>query len=150
MKGKTRIWTGMALLFIGGMAVGFFGASYLIRKQVREFVVRGPGGMSSRVADHALEDIDLSEEQRNRIDEIMADVRPRMRELSDRFGESVRDLTEEQFERIRAVLDEEQVTAFDSRIDEMERRMDMIRDRRGRRLGRPPHGRRGHGEERPH
>jgi hypothetical protein len=139
MKGKTRIWIGMVLLFISGIAIGFFGAGTLMRKNVRRFVDKGPAHMNARVVRHAIRGMELSEEQRAEIDSIVEDTTPELRRLSTSFADSLETVATGQFDRIRAVLDEEQVKVLEER---MQRFRDRFRRQRGERHGRRPGGRR--------
>jgi hypothetical protein len=140
MKGKTRIWIGMVLLFISGVAVGFVGSGLVLRKQVREFVERGPAHMNARIVNRALRDMDLTDEQRSEIDRIVEETSPEMRRFTIEFGDSIESMATAQFESIKAVLDEEQGRILDRRIEE-------IRERMKRRMGRPGH-RPGRGDHR--
>lgn len=145
MKGKTRIWIGMVLLFISGIAVGFFGSGLVIRKQVREFVQKGPAHMNSRVVRRAIHGMDLTDEQRAKIDAIVEEATPEMSRLSTEFGDSLETLATVQFDSIKTVLNEDQVKVLEERIIEIRKR--MMR-RGGKRGGRP--GRRDrHGEDPP-
>ena len=139
MKGKTRIWIGMVLLFISGVAVGFFGSGLVIRKHVRDFVQRGPAHMNARIVGHAIRGMELTGEQRAQIDKIVEETTPEMRRVSSEFSDSLETLATAQFEAIKAVLDEEQVKVLEKRIEE-------VRDRMKKRGGRP--GRRSGGRDR--
>ena len=140
MKGKTRIWIGMVLLFISGVAVGFFGSGLVIRKHVRDFVQRGPAHMNARVVGHAIRGMELTGEQRAQIEAIVEETAPEMKRMSSEFGDSLETLATAQFERIKAVLDEEQVKVLEKRMEEIRKRMrgrrgGMRGDRRGRKEG---------------
>jgi hypothetical protein len=135
MKGKTRIWIGMVLLFISGIAVGFFGAGMIIRKNVRRFVEKGPAHMNARVVRHAIRGMDLTEAQLAEIDSIVEETTPEMKRLSGEFGDSLETLATTQFDRIKAVLDEEQGMILQKRMVEIR---DRIRSRRGVPRGRRP------------
>jgi len=135
MKGKTRIWIGVVLLFISGMAVGFFGSGLLIKRQVREFVDRGPAHVNSRIVYRLLEDMDITEAQRAEIDSIVARTTPRMRRLSTEFADSMETLVTSQFDGIKAVLGDDKASILEKRIEEN-------RDRIKRGRGGPPHGHR--------
>ncbi len=137
MKGKTRIWIGMVLLFISGIAIGFFGSGLVIRKHVRDFVQRGPAHMNSRLVGHAIRGMDLTDEQQAKIDAIVEETMPEMKRMSSEFGDSLETLATIQFEAIKAVLDEEQVKVLEKRMEEIRKRMKgrrggMRGDRRGR------------------
>jgi hypothetical protein len=136
MKGKTRIWIGMILLFISGIAIGFFGSGLVIRKHVREFVEMGPAHMNARIVGRAIRGIDLTEEQRARIDTIVEETTPEMRRLSTEFGDSLESLATAQFDSIKTVLEEDQVKVLEQRILEIRKRMMKRGDRRGGRPGR--------------
>ena len=140
MKGKTRIWIGMVLLFMSGIAVGFFGSGMVLRKNVRSFVEKGPAHMNSRIVRRALRDMDLTEDQRAEIDRIVNETTPEMRRLSIAFGDTLETLATNQFDSIKAVLNEEQAEILDRRIEEFRAR---ILRRRGDRRGHGP-GRRDH------
>lgn len=138
MKGKTRIWIAMALLFASGVAVGFFGSGLLLRHRVSEFVGRGPSGMHARVVHRVMRDLDLTPGQRDEIDRILDETEPILREHAERFGDTMERTLDEQHDRIKAVLDEGQREIFDRRMEELQRRFEQMRDRR-----RPPRGHRG-------
>jgi hypothetical protein len=89
--------------------------------------------MNSRIVRRALRDMDLTEDQRAEIDRIVDKTTPEMRKLSIAFGDTLETLATDQFDSIKAVLDEEQAEVLDKRIEEFRARM--------RRRG----GRRGHG-----
>jgi Spy/CpxP family protein refolding chaperone len=88
--------------------------------------------------------MDLTDEQRAKIDAIVEETTPEMRRMSNEFGDSLETLATAQFESIKAVLDEEQVKVLEERMAEIRRRM---MERGGRRGGRP--GGRDHREEAP-
>ena len=134
MQGKTRIWIGMVLLFLSGIAVGFFGSGMIIRKHVREFVERGPAHMNARVVHHALRGMELTDEQRISVDIIIDETMPVMNRLSSEFGDSISAVAARQFDSIKVLLDEEQGKV-------LEKRMEKIREMMGKRRS----GRRGHG-----
>lgn len=137
MKGKTRIWIGMVLLFISGIAVGFFGSGLVIKKHVREFVQKGPAHMNARVVGRAIRGMDLTDEQRAEIEAIVENTTPEMRRLSTEFGDSLETLATTQFESIKALLDEEQGKVLEQRMEEIRKRMGKRRGgRRGHRPGR--------------
>ncbi len=134
MKGNTKIWIGMVLLFLSGIAVGFFGSGMIIRKHVREFVERGPAHMNARVVHHALRGMDLTDDQRIEVDRIIEETMPEMNRLSSEFGDSLETVATRQFDSIKALFDEEQVKVLEER---MEKIREMMKKRRS--------GRRGHG-----
>ncbi|MCK4550279.1 MAG: hypothetical protein KAU49_08905 [Candidatus Krumholzibacteria bacterium] len=135
MQGKTRIWIGMILLFISGIAVGFFGSGMIIRKHVREFVERGPAHMNARVVHHALRGMDLTDEQRTAVDDIIEETMPELTRLSSEFGDSIETAATRQFDSIKALLNEEQVKVLEDRIEEIR---EMMKKRRSGRRGRGP------------
>jgi len=128
MKGKTRIWIGMVLLFLSGIAVGFFGSGMIIRKHVREFVERGPAHMNARVV---LRGMELTDEQRTSVDDIIEETMPKMNRLSSEFGDSIETVAARQFDSIKALLDKEQVKVLEERMEEI--RETMKKRRSGRR-----------------
>ena len=131
MKGKTRIWIGMVLLFISGIAVGFFGSGLVMRKHVREFVQKGPSHMNARIVGRAIRGMDLTDEQRAKIDAIVEEASPEMRRLSSEFGDSLETLATTQFDNIKALLDEEQAKILEQRMEEIRKRIGKRRDGRG-------------------
>jgi hypothetical protein len=137
MKGKTRIWIGMVLLFASGIAVGFAGSGLILRRQVREFVARGPEHMNTRIVAHAIRGMELSEDQRAAIDSIVEETTPEMRKLSVEFGDTMETLATRQFDRIKEVLDEEQGEILEKRMERFRKRIE--RGRGGPRRPRPPH-----------
>ena len=139
MKGKTRIWIGMVLLFISGIAVGFFGSGLVIRKHVREFVQKGPAHMNARVVGRAIHGMDLTDEQRAKIDAIVEETTPEMSRLSTEFGDSLETIATVQFDSIKTVLDEDQVKVLEERIVEIRKRMMRRGGKRGGRPGRRDH-----------
>jgi hypothetical protein len=140
MQGKTRIWIGMVLLFLSGIAVGFFGSGLIIRKHVREFVERGPAHMNARVVHHALRGMDLTDEQRTEVERIIEETMPEMNRLSSEFGDSLETVAARQFNSIKTLLDEEQVKVLEERMEEIR---EMMKKRRsGRRGQRPGRGKR--------
>lgn len=145
MRGKARIWIAMALLFASGAAVGFFGSGLLLRQRVNAFVGRGPSGMHERIVGRALRDIELSPGQRREIDLILDETGPKLRALGEECRAAMDRTLEEQYERINAVLTDEQRPEFERRLDEMRRRREEMRERRrphrqGHRGGTPPEG----------
>lgn len=137
MKGKTRIWIGMVLLFISGIAVGFFGSGLVIKKHVREFVQKGPAHMNAHVVGRAIRGMDLTDEQRAKIEAIVENTTPEMRRLSTEFGDSLETLATVQFDSIKTVLDDHQIKVLEERIEEIRKRMGKRRGgRRGHRPGR--------------
>lgn len=135
MQGKTRIWIGMVLLFLSGIAVGFFGSGLIIRKHVKEFIERGPAHMNARVVHHALRGMDLTDEQRTEVDRIIEETMPEMNRMSSEFGDSLETVAARQFERIKALLNEEQVKVLEERMEEIR---EMMKKRRSGRRGRGP------------
>ena len=135
MQGKTRIWIGMVLLFISGIAVGFFGSGIIIKKHVREFVERGPAHMNARVVHHALRGMELTDEQRIAVDDIIEETMPEMNRLSSEFGDSIETLASKQFDNIKILLDEEQVKVLEERMEEIR---ETMKKRRSGRRGRGP------------
>ncbi len=135
MQGKTRIWIGMVLLFLSGIAVGFFGSGLIIRKHVKEFIERGPAHMNARVVHHALRGMDLTDEQHTEVDRIIEETMPEMNRLSSEFGDSLETAATRQFDRIKALLDEEQVKVLEERMEEIR---EMMKKRRSGRRGRGP------------
>jgi len=129
MQGKTRMWIAMVLLFASGVAVGFFGSGLLLRQRINEFVGRGPSGMHTRVVQRALRDLDLSLDQRRQIDMILDETEPRMRMLGDEFRTEIDRALDEQHERIKAVLTEQQRADFERRLEEMRQRFERMRER---------------------
>jgi Spy/CpxP family protein refolding chaperone len=146
MKGKTRIWIGMALIFISGIAIGFFGAGAMMRKNVRRFMQKGPAHMNARVVRHAIRGMELTDAQRAEIDSIMTETTPELRRLSTSFADSLETVATGQFDRIKAVLDEEQVKVLEERI---QRFRDRFRRHREGRHDRRPGGRRRHDDPPP-
>ncbi|MDD3643103.1 MAG: hypothetical protein PHQ19_06550 [Candidatus Krumholzibacteria bacterium] len=139
MQGKKRIWIAMSLLFVSGVAVGFFGTGLVLRRQVNEFVGRSPAGMHSRVVHRALKDLDLTADQRRDIDLIIEETDPKLRRLAEGMRETMDSTLAEQHDRIKTILTGEQRAEFERRLEEMRRRFEQMRDRR------PPHGHRTRG-----
>lgn len=130
MEGKTRIWLAMALLFVSGVAVGFFGSGLLLRHRINEFVGRGPSAMHSRLVHRALHGLDLTAEQRAEIDRILGESEPMLRDHAEQFRSTMDDALVEQHDRIKAVLTDEQRIEFERRLEEARRRFEDMRDRR--------------------
>ena len=140
MKGKTRIWIAMVLLFISGLAIGFFGAGMLMRNNVSRFVDRGPAHMNERIVMHALRDMDLTDGERAAIDAIIGRTAPELNRISTAFGDSLKSVAEAQFDSIKAVLDDERAGVLEERMETIRERFRRQRDER---RGHRPGGRRG-------
>lgn len=140
MQGKTRITIGMVLLFLSGIAVGFFGSGLVLRQQVQKFVGRGPAAMPGRLVQQALRDIDLSPEQREQVEAILAETEPELRRIAFEYGTMMRQAADEQFERIRTVLRDDQLGEFEQSLVEIRRRFEKMRGGHHRRRPGPPRG----------
>jgi hypothetical protein len=143
MKSKTRIWTGMIIIFLSGIAVGFAGSGFILKRHVREFVARGPAHMNSRIVGHALRGMELSEDQRAEIDGIVRETTPEMRKLSEEFGDTLETLASDQFERIKSVLSEDQGRILEKRMEHIRSRVERARSGPRRRRPRIMEDRRG-------
>lgn len=122
MERKTRIWISFVLIFLFGVAVGITGTNIYVRSHIHDFIRGGAPAAHTRVIRRILHDMDLSDAQRDRIEEIMDDSRPEIEELAGNFGDSMREITEELLDRIREVLKPEQREMLDRRIEEFQKR----------------------------
>ena len=136
----------MVLLFISGLAIGFFGASMIMRNNVRRFVEKGPAHMNERIVRYALRDMDITGDQRAAIEAIVEETTPELNRISTEFGDTLETIATDQFDRIKALLDDDQVRVLEDRMQRIRERM---RHRRDGRPGRRPGARRGRHQDPP-
>lgn len=120
MNKNTRMWIGFLLIFLFGAAVGISGTTYFVRNHIKGFIEGGPPAVNQRIIFRILHDIDLTESQREKIDEIMLEYRPEVIETSREFGISMREITSRQIESIKEVLTPEQREIMEEKVAEFE------------------------------
>lgn len=138
----------LALVAAVGALLGILGDRYVAARRAADTVppmqrVGSPGGgmlPGMRYGDGLASRLDLSDEQRTRIDSILADNRVRALELTSRYQPQIRQLAEETRRSVEAVLTPEQRAQLrELRQQRMRARPDMRPDRPGR-TSRPPPG----------
>lgn len=136
----------LALVAALGALLGILGDRYIATQRAvdsRPLLERtdGPrGGMMTgmRYGEGLAARLDLSDDQRARIDSILADNRTRARELTARYQPQFRELAEETRRSVEAVLTAEQQAELRAlREQRMRARPGMRSDRPGMRSDRP-------------
>lgn len=139
-----KIWSGLILIFVSGAVVGSIVSALLIRERVEGFTKRGPHMANRMIVYEIIREMELSPALRDSIDAILEADRPEMEQLGARFGRSLEEFTGRQFEKIKAVLSDDQKEIFDARAAELRERFERMRekgrpgDHRNGRLGPPP------------
>lgn len=124
MKSKTRMWITVVLIFLCGLAVGAAGTGYFIRSHIKDFVRGGPPGASERLIYNLTRGMDLTETQREEIEDIIERTEPEFEKMSTGFRESIKEVVDRQVEEVREVLSEEQKKVLDQRFVEFKKRIE--------------------------
>jgi hypothetical protein len=137
MQGKTRIWLGMVLLFLAGAAVGFTTSGLVMRRHFRGIMRGGMRGMNARIIRDITRDLELTGDQRRQIMMIVEETTPVMDQMGKDFRNSMEEVSREQIERIKALLDDEQKRAVDERMEKIRKRIEMMEQGRRKPRHRP-------------
>ena len=130
MKRKTKIWISFTFFFLLGAALGITGTSYYVKSHIRDFMEGGPPGANRRIIMSIVRGMDLTETQREEIDEIITRYRPEISTLSREFGISIREVTDRQIEEVKEVLTPKQMEILEQRVSEMKEHFGRVLDRR--------------------
>jgi len=139
-----KVWSGLILIFVSGAVVGSIVSALLIRQRVEGFTKRGPHMANRMIVHEIISEMELSPALRDSIDAILEADRPEMEKLGARFGRSLEEFTGRQFEKIKAVLSDDEKEIFDARAAELRERFERMRekgrpgDHRNGRLMPPP------------
>lgn len=131
MKRKTKIWISFIFVFLLGAALGITGTSYYVKSHIRDFVEGGPPRANRRIIMQVVRDMDLTESQREEIDQIISDYRPEIEALSREFGVSIREITDRQFKEVKEELTPEQRKILEQRVAELKEHFKRVFDRKG-------------------
>lgn len=125
-----KVWSGLILIFISGAAVGSVASTFVMKHRVMGFIRGGPPHAHRRIIREVTEGIDLTDEQRRKIDLILDESIPEMEKLSEEFGKTMEFQTERQMEKIREILTDDQRIAFNENLGELKERFRSMRGRR--------------------
>jgi Spy/CpxP family protein refolding chaperone len=117
MKRTVKMWISFSLIFLFGAAVGISSTAYFVRSHIKGFMKGGPPEVHTRIIRRAVRDLELDQRQRDRIDEIIRESRPEIKEISLEFGASMREITDRQIEQIKEVLTPEQSEIVEERMN---------------------------------
>ncbi|MDD4857877.1 MAG: hypothetical protein PHD74_07205 [Candidatus Krumholzibacteria bacterium] len=134
-KSKWRLWSGVVAVFIVGMIIGGLATTVLMRSHIGRIMRSGPPRVHVSLANRLTEDLDLTKEQREQVERITQEFKPRFGEFEQRSRAEVREIATQMEARIREILTPEQQIKFDAGLKKMQEDM---RKRDGMRNGRAP------------
>ncbi len=119
---KTKLVIGLLLVFILGALCGALGMGFYVKHQADSFVDRKPGKRADFFFERLSSQLDLTEEQKPRIKEIMRDMEESMRAFRERNFPELQKTFEHHQQLILQELTEEQRKKFDALHKRMGRR----------------------------
>ena len=119
---KTKLWIGIVSVFLLGAIIGGLVTTTLIRHHVLRLRRHGPPRMHSLIENRLTKDLDLTDEQRASIREILDEFEPRFHGFDRDIRMEIDAIRDEMNERIREVLTPEQRAKFDENLERMRSR----------------------------
>ena len=130
---RLKLWVGILLLLVLGALVGSLITGMLVKQRVIHFREWKPGAKRAYFVNRLARDLNLTEEQRIKIEEIMGRTHEKLRELREKHRPEFEKIREESFEQMKKELNEEQK----QKLDEISQRFQK-RFKKGRRFSPPP------------
>lgn len=114
----------LLLVFASGALVGVFGYRMYSTSPVSAKGQRpSPDEWRKRFVDEMQQRLDLNAEQLKQLDQILDYTRDRYRAARERMRPEMKQIQDEQAEKIRAMLNEKQRSEYEKILEERERRM---------------------------
>jgi Spy/CpxP family protein refolding chaperone len=132
---RLKLWVGIILLLVLGALAGSLVTGVLVKKRIVHFREGKPGDRKAFFLNKLTRELDLTEEQRIKIGEIMDKTHEKLEELRDKHHPEFKKIREESFELMRKELNEEQK----QKLDELRKKF-RKRFKKGRRPPPPPPG----------
>jgi Spy/CpxP family protein refolding chaperone len=148
-RGKWRLWSGVVAVFIVGMIIGGLTTTALMRSHISRIMRNGHSKVHESLANRLTEDLALTKEQREQVERITQEFKPRFGQFEQRSRAEVREIATQMEARIREILTPEQQTKFDAGLKKMQEDMRKRDDMRNRRAPWPGGEPRPEGEPRP-
>jgi hypothetical protein len=113
----------LALLFLGGVAVGVFGHRLYTLNSVNANVdPRNPKEFRRRYVAEMRSRLKLTDDQVSRLGPILDETRQRHQELMDKHRPEFKAMQDQQVQKIRGILTDSQQTEYTKMLDEREKR----------------------------
>lgn len=125
---RLKLWVGILLLLVLGALVGSLITGMLVKQRIVHFREGRPGAKRAYFVNKLARDLNLTEAQRIKIEEIMGQTHEKLSELRKKHRPEFEKIREESFKQIKKELNEEQK----QKLDELSQRF-RKRFKKGRR-----------------
>lgn len=125
---RLKLWVGIFLLLVLGALVGSLITGMLVKQRIVHFREGRPGAKRAYFVNKLARDLNLTEAQRIKIEEIMGQTHEKLSELREKHRPEFEKIREESFKQIKKELNEEQK----QKLDELSQRF-RKRFKKGRR-----------------
>ena len=113
MSNKLKVTVGVLLVFTLGILAGSYGTMAYMKYRVSHFEKRGHGAGAEFMLGRLSRDLDLTAVQRTEIGKILRDSHRRLTEISRRCQPEICGIIDQDFGRIRELLNDDQRPKFD-------------------------------------
>ena len=126
---RVKLWTGILLIFVAGALAGSLVTGSLIKHRIVKFRERESGARKAFLMKKLTRDLNLTQTQQVKIAQIIDQTHEKLFQLREKERPEFHKITEQSFELMKKVLNEEQK----QKLDEIRQRF----KRRFRKHGRP-------------
>jgi hypothetical protein len=141
---KMQLWAGLLILFLSGVLIGSLGSWVIMDRTTREVQVR-PRPVVEKVMKKLTRDLDLSDQQKERVEEIVCRAYGDLTEIRNRSRPEKEEIFHRSIAEMKAELSTEQQEKLDDLLERVEKRRKSRRggDEEGRGRGANPCDRNG-------
>ena len=105
-----QVWAGILVIFLSGIVIGIVGSAAFFKHEILVHVQEGPPAMRRFVVNVLTRELDLNEEQTEKITPIITDAQKEMLKIRASVQPQVKDLIGKTIEQLDPVLTPEQQT----------------------------------------
>lgn len=110
---KTRLWAGIALVFLSGLIIGAVGTGLYIKKTITGVLHEGPPAVKKIIVKRLDKELDLTGNQKTEIEKIVGEAQSRLLNLRLQHQPEIEEIIEGGISQMKTKLSKEQQLKLD-------------------------------------
>lgn len=131
---RLKLWSGIILIFVTGVLIGSLVTGSLVKHRIVKFRERGPEARKTFLLNKLARELNLTEKQRIKIEQIMDQTHEKLFQLREKHRPEFHQIREQSIELMKKELNEEQK----QKLDEIRQKFKERFKKRGKRRVPPP------------